>query len=72
VGRDEVEKKSPLVMTREGQGILRIKKHETVCDLCGSLIALTKRELEESIRGYAVIVDGRVVQVIYNSYRKRF
>jgi len=25
--------------------ILHIEKHEAVCDLCGSLIALTKREL---------------------------
>jgi len=38
-----------------------IEKHEAVYDLCGSLIALTRKELGERARGYAVIVDGRIV-----------
>jgi hypothetical protein len=28
-------------------------------------MALTRRGLEEGVRGYAVIVDGRVVQIIW-------
>ena len=40
--------------------------------MCGGLIALTKRELEERLKGYAVIVDGKIVQVICEEYRKRF
>jgi len=30
--------------------VLHIEKHEAVCDLCGSLIALTKKELEGRAR----------------------
>jgi len=52
--------------------VLHIEKHETVCDLCGGLTALTKKEPEERARGYAVIVDGRIVQVICKKCRKRF
>jgi len=52
--------------------VLHVEKHEAVCDLCGSPIALTKKELEERARGYAVIVDGRIVQVICEDCRKRF
>jgi len=37
----------------------------------GGLIAFTKRELEERARGYAVIIDGRIVQVICKTCRKR-
>jgi len=31
--------------------ILYIEKHEALCDLCGSPIALTRRKLEERARG---------------------
>ena len=51
--------------------VLHIEKHETVCDPCGGLIALTKRELEERARGYAVMVDGGIVQIICETCRKR-
>jgi len=49
-----------------------IERHEAVCDLCGSLIALTRKELGERARGYAVIVNGQIVQVICEVWRKRF
>jgi len=49
-----------------------IEKHGALCDLCRRLIALTRKELEERTRGYAVIVDGRIVQVICETCRKRF
>jgi len=51
---------------------LHIEKHEAVYDLCGGLIALTKKELEERARGYAVIVNSQTVQVICKECRKRF
>ena len=38
-----------------------IERHEAVCDLCGGLIALTRRELGERTREYTVIVDEMVV-----------
>jgi hypothetical protein len=67
----------PLIVTtvdRRGKikEILHIEKHEVVCDLCGGLIALTKKELEERARDYAVIVDGRAVQIICETCRRRF
>jgi hypothetical protein len=52
--------------------LLIIEKHEVYIDLCGSPIVLTKRGLEERVRGYAVIVDRRIVQVICEECRKRF
>jgi len=52
--------------------VLHIEKHEAVCDLCGGLMALTKEELEERAKGYAVIIDGQIVQVICEGCRKRF
>jgi len=51
---------------------IEIEKHEAVYDLCRSLIALTRKELRERTRGYAVIVDGRIVQAICEKCRKRF
>ena len=67
----------PLIITTvEKRGkireVLHIEKHEAVCDLCEGLIALMKRELEERARGYAVIIDGRIVQIICETCRKRF
>jgi len=35
-------------------------------------MALTKEELEERAKGYAVIIDGQIVQVICEGCRKRF
>jgi len=35
-------------------------------------MALTKKELEESARGYAVMIGGRIVQIICETCRKRF
>jgi len=52
--------------------VLHIEKHEAICDLCGNSIALTKKELKEKAKDYAVIVDGRIVQVICGECRKRF
>ncbi|MCF3653192.1 MAG: hypothetical protein L2C94_003390 [Aigarchaeota archaeon] len=52
--------------------VLHIERYEAVCDLCGSLIALTKRGLKERVRSYAVIVDSRIVQVVCEACRKRF
>jgi len=59
----------PLIITtvdKKGRikEVLHIEKHEAICDLCGGLIAFTKRELEEGARGYAVIIDCRIVQII--------
>jgi len=51
--------------------LLHIEKHEAVCDLCRGFIALTKRELEERAREYAVIVDDQIIQVIYETCRGR-
>jgi len=53
----------PLIITTvDSRGrireVLHIEKHEAACDLCGSLIALTKRELEERIRGEADMGNG--------------
>jgi len=67
----------PLIITtvdRKGKirEALHIENHEAVCDLCGSPIALTGRELEERARGYAVIVNGQIVQVICEECRRRF
>jgi hypothetical protein len=67
----------PLIITtvdRRGRirWVLHIEKHEAVCDLCGGLTALTKKELMWKTRGYAVIVDGRVAQVISEAYEGRF
>jgi hypothetical protein len=31
-----------------------------------------RKGLEERVRGYAVIVDGRIIQVIYETCRRRF
>jgi hypothetical protein len=67
----------PLIVTTvDGRGrikeVLHIENHEAVCDLCDSLIALTRKELEERARGYVVIVDGRVVQIICETCRKKF
>jgi len=50
--------------------VLHTKKHEAVCDPCGGLIAPTRKELEEGVRRYAVIVDGRIVQVICEECRR--
>jgi len=50
--------------------VLRIEKHEAVCDLCGGLIALTKRELGERAGGYAVIMGRRIVQIICETCKK--
>ena len=38
----------------------------------GGLITLTKKEPEERAKGYAIIVDGRIIQVICEECRKRF
>ena len=51
---------------------LHIEKREAVYDLCRNSIALTKRELEERAKDYAVIVNGRIVQVICKECRKQF
>jgi len=32
-----------------------------VCDLCRGLIALTRKELEERAKGYAVIIGDRIL-----------
>jgi len=56
-----------------GSGRLNyIEKYEAVCDLCGGLIALMKRELEEKAREYAVIVDGRIIRAICEACKRRF
>jgi hypothetical protein len=52
--------------------VLHIKKREAVYDLCRNSIVLTKRELEERAKDYAVIVNGRIVQVICKECRKQF
>jgi len=52
--------------------VQHIERHEAICDLCGSPIALTKKELGERARGYAVIVDGRIVQIICEACKRRF
>jgi len=67
----------PIIVTtvdRRGKikEVLHIERHEAVCDLCGGLIALMRRELKERTRGYAVILDGRIVQVICETCRRRF
>ena len=51
---------------------LHIEKHEAVRDLCGGLIALTKRELEGRARGYVVIINGRIVRVMDRLKRMGF
>jgi len=38
--------------------ILHIEKNEAICDLCGSLIAFTRKELGEKARDYTVIIAG--------------
>jgi len=67
----------PLIITtidRRGKikKFLHIEKHEAACDLCRGLIALTRRKLGERTRGCAVIVNGRLVQIICRECRKRF
>jgi uncharacterized protein with PIN domain len=68
--------RSLIIMTVDGRGeikeTLHIEKHEAVCDLCRSLIALTRRELDERARGYTVIVYGRVMQIICETCGRRF
>ena len=49
---------------------LHIERHEAVCDLCGGFIALTKRELGERAKGYAIIVDDQIVQIICEECQK--
>jgi len=67
---------SPLItMTVDKKGrikeALHIEKLEAVCDLCRWLIVPRRKELGERTSGYAVIVDGRMVQVICEECRKR-
>jgi hypothetical protein len=52
--------------------VYSIEKHEAVCNPCGSLIALTRKELEERASGYAVIVDGRIVQMTCETCKREF
>ncbi|MCF3653544.1 MAG: hypothetical protein L2C94_005235 [Aigarchaeota archaeon] len=50
--------------------VLHIEKHEAICELCGGIIALTRKKLEEKVREYAVIVDEQVMRMICETCRK--